>query len=127
MRELTKAEEQIMQVIWQLGPSFIKEILAEIPEPKPAYTTVSTIVRILEQKGFVDHKAYGTTHQYYAVISKDEYSHFSMKKMLENYFDGSLQQMVSFFSKREKMDYKEMDELLKLMEQLKTSSHETPE
>jgi predicted transcriptional regulator len=119
MRELTKAEEQIMQVIWQLGPSFIKEILAEIPEPKPAYTTVSTIVRILEQKGFVDHKAYGTTHQYFPLISKDEYSHFSMKKMLENYFDGSLQQMVSFFSKREKMDQKEMDDLLKLVEQLK--------
>jgi len=119
MRELTKAEEQIMQVIWQLGPSFIKEILAEIPEPKPAYTTVSTIVRILEQKGFVDHKAYGATHQYFPLISKDEYSHFSMKKMLENYFDGSLQQMVSFFSKREKLDQKEMDELLRLVKQLK--------
>lgn len=119
MRELTKAEEQIMQVIWQLGPSFIKEILAEIAEPKPAYTTVSTIVRILEQKGFVDHKAYGTTHQYFAVISKEEYSHFSMKKMLENYFDGSLKQMVSFFSKRENFDVKEMEELLRMVENLK--------
>ncbi|OFY46209.1 MAG: transcriptional regulator [Bacteroidetes bacterium GWF2_49_14] len=119
MRDLTKAEEQIMQVIWQLGPSFIKEILAEIAEPKPAYTTVSTIVRILEQKGFVDHKAYGTTHQYYAVISKEEYSHFSMKKMLENYFDGSLKQMVSFFSRRENLDVKEMEELLRMVENLK--------
>jgi predicted transcriptional regulator len=108
-----------MQVIWQLGPSFIKEILAEIPEPKPAYTTVSTIVRILEQKGFVDHKAYGTTHQYFAVISKEEYSHYSMKKMLENYFDGSLKQMVSFFSKRENLDVKEMEELLRMVENLK--------
>ena len=119
MRDLTKAEEQIMQVIWQLGPSFIKEILAEIAEPKPAYTTVSTIVRILEQKGFVDHKAYGATHQYFAVISKEEYSHFSMKKMLENYFDGSLKQMVSFFSKRENLDVKEMEELLRMVENLK--------
>ncbi len=119
MRELTKAEEQIMQVIWQLGPSFIKEILAESAEPKPAYTTVSTIVRILEQKGFVDHKAYGTTHQYFAVISKEEYSHYSMKKMLENYFDGSLKQMVSFFSKRENLDVKEMEELLRMVENLK--------
>ena len=120
MRELTKTEEQIMQVIWQLGPSFIKEILAEIPDPKPAYTTVSTMVRILEQKGFVGHRAFGATHQYYALITKDEYSHFSMKKMLENYFDGSLQQMVSFFSKREKLDEKEMDDLLRLVEQLKS-------
>lgn len=119
MRELTKAEEQIMQVIWQLGPSFIKEVLAELPDPKPAYTTVSTIVRILEQKGFVDHKAYGATHQYFARITKEEYSHFSMKKILENYFDGSLKQMVSSFTRRENIDLKEMDEVLKKLDQLK--------
>ncbi len=119
MRELTKAEEQIMQIIWELGPSFIKEILAGMPAPKPAYTTVSTIVRILEQKGFVGHKAFGTTHQYFALISKEEYSHFSMKKMLENYFDGSLKQMVSFFSKREGLTVKEMEDLLRAVEKLK--------
>jgi len=119
MRELTKAEEQIMQVMWQLGPSFIKEILAELPAPKPAYTTVSTIVRILEQKGFVDHKAYGTTHQYFALISKEEYSHYSMKKILVNYFDGSLKQMVSSFSRKENLTMKEMDELMKMLENFK--------
>jgi predicted transcriptional regulator len=119
MRELTKAEEQIMQVMWQLGPSFIKDILAELPTPKPAYTTVSTIVRILEQKGFIGHKAFGTTHQYFARISKEEYSHYSMKKILENYFDGSLKQMVSSFSRKENLTMKEMDELMKMLEHLK--------
>jgi len=119
MRDLTKAEEQIMQVLWNIQPAFVKEIIAELPEPKPAYSTVSTIVRILETKGFIDHEAFGPSHRYRAVVSKDEYSHFSMKKMLENYFDGSLKQMVSFFSKRENLTIKEMDELLKAMENLK--------
>ena len=116
---MTKAEEQIMQLIWQLGPCFIKEILASLPSPRPAYTTVSTIVRILEQKGFVDHRVFGTTHQYFAVVSKESYSHFSVKKMLENYFDGSLKQMVSFFSKQERLSVKEMEELLKTVEKIK--------
>ncbi len=119
MRELTKAEEQIMQVIWLLGPSFVKEILAGLPDPKPAYTTVSTIVRILESKGFVDHKVFGTTHQYFALISKEEYSHYSMKKVLENYFDGSFKQMVTFFSRKENLDLMDMDELVKLIENMK--------
>jgi predicted transcriptional regulator len=119
MRDLTKAEEQIMQVLWNVEPAFIKDIIAELPAPKPAYSTVSTIVRILESKGFIDHEAFGTTHRYYAVISKEEYSHFSLKKMMENYFDGSLKQMVSFFSRKEKLTVKEMDDLLKMMENIK--------
>lgn len=119
MKELTKAEEQIMQVIWAIGPVFVKEILPELPGPQPAYTTVSTVVRILESKGFVDHHVYGTTHQYFALISKEEYSHFSMKKMLENYFDGSLKKMVSAFSRKEKLNLKEMEDLLQLIEKLK--------
>ncbi len=116
MRELTKAEEQIMQVLWQKEEAFVKEIIAEFPVPKPAYSTVSTIVRILETKGFVGHKAYGPTHQYHPLISKDKYSHFTMKKMLNNYFDGSLKKMVSFFSNKEKIDLAEMEEILKIME-----------
>lgn len=100
-------------------PAFIKDIIAELPQPKPAYSTVSTIVRILESKGFIGHEAFGTTHRYFAIISKEEYSHFSMKKMLENYFDGSLKQMVSFFSRKEDMDINEMDDLLKELENLK--------
>jgi BlaI family transcriptional regulator, penicillinase repressor len=119
MRDLTKGEEQIMQVLWNIQPAFVKDIIAELPAPKPAYSTVSTIVRILESKGFIGHEAFGPTHRYSALISKEEYSHFSMKKMLENYFDGSLKQMVSFFSRKENMTMKEMDELMKTMENLK--------
>jgi predicted transcriptional regulator len=119
MRDLTKAEEQIMQVLWNIQPAFVKDIIAELPAPKPAYSTVSTIVRILESKGFIDHEAFGPTHRYSALVSKEEYSHFSMKKMLENYFDGSLKQMVSFFSKQEKLSLPEMDELMKALENLK--------
>lgn len=119
MRDLTKAEEQIMQVLWGIQPAFVKDIIAEMPAPKPAYSTVSTVVRILESKGFIGHEAYGTTHRYHAIISKEEYSHFSMKKMLENYFDGSLKQMVSLFSKRENLSLKEMEELFKTLENLK--------
>ena len=119
MRDLTKAEEQIMQVLWDIEPAFVKDIIAELPTPKPAYSTVSTIVRILESKGFIDHEAFRPTHRYKAIISKEEYSHFSLKKMMENYFDGSLKQMVSFFSRKEKMSVKEMDDLLKMMENLK--------
>ncbi len=119
MRDLTKAEEQIMQVLWNIQPAFVKDIIAELPAPKPAYSTVSTIIRILESKGFIGHEAFGTTHRYQAIVSKEEYSHFSMKKMLENYFDGSLKQMVSFFSRKENLTMKEMDDILKTMENLK--------
>ena len=119
MRDLTKAEEQIMQVLWNIQPAFVKDIIAGLPAPKPAYSTVSTIVRILESKGFVDHEAFGPTHRYFAMVSKEEYSHFSMKKMLENYFDGSLKKMVSSFSNREQIDLKEMNEILRTIEQLK--------
>ncbi len=119
MRDLTKAEEQIMQVLWNIQPAYVKDIIAALPVPKPAYSTVSTIVRILESKGFIDHVAFGTTHRYFAVVSKDEYSHFSMKKMLENYFDGSLKQMVSFISTKEKLTLSEMDELMTELENLK--------
>jgi BlaI family transcriptional regulator, penicillinase repressor len=119
MRDLTKAEEQIMQVLWNIQPAFVKDIIAELPAPKPAYSTVSTIVRILESKGFIDHEAFGPTHRYFAVVSKEEYSHFSMKKMLENYFDGSLKKMVSSFSNREQIDLKEMNDILRAIDQLK--------
>jgi len=113
IRDLTKAEEQIMQILWMRGPSFVKEIIAELEDPKPAYSTVSTIVRILQDKGFVDHNAYGPSHQYYPAITKEEYSHFTMKKMINSYFDGSLKKMVSFFSSREDVDLKEIEEILK--------------
>ena len=116
MKELTRAEEQVMQIMWKIEKGFVKDILEELDPPKPAYNTVSTIVRILETKGFVGHKAFGPTHQYYPLVSKEAYSHFTMKKMLNNYFDGSIKKMVSFFSRKEKIDVKEMEDLLNLLD-----------
>lgn len=113
MKELTKAEDQIMQILWDLEKGFVKDIIEKLPAPKPAYNTVSTIVRILETKGFVDHKAYGKTHEYFPIISKEKYSKFYLNNMVSGYFNGSFQNLVSFFAKENKMDIAEMEELFK--------------
>ncbi len=113
MKELTKAEEQVMQILWQLEKAFVKDVVAEMPDPKPAYNTVSTIVRILEQKGFVGHEAYGKTHQYYPLIPKEEYSNFYLNNFLSGYFSGSFERLVSFFAKENDLDIKDVDELMK--------------
>lgn len=112
MKELTRAEEQIMQILWELDKGFVKDIMERMPEPKPAYNTVSTIVRILEQKGFVDHNAYGKTHEYFPLISRKEYTHSFMSNFLSNYFKGSFQEMVSFFAREDNLTVSELDELM---------------
>jgi predicted transcriptional regulator len=99
-----------------LEKAFVKDIIDALPEPKPAYNTVSTIVRILQDKGFVTHKAYGKTHEYYPVIDKNEYSNFFLKSVMSRYFGGSFQQMVSFFVKENNVDLQEFDELMKHVE-----------
>jgi predicted transcriptional regulator len=113
MKELTKAEEQIMQELWSLEKAFVKEIVDKLPEPKPAYNTVSTIIRILEKKGFVDHYAYGKTHQYFPLISKTDYTKSYFKNFLSGYFSNSFQEMVSFFAKEDKMTLSELEEIIK--------------
>ncbi|MFN3840293.1 MAG: BlaI/MecI/CopY family transcriptional regulator [Cyclobacteriaceae bacterium] len=113
MRELTKAEDQIMQVLWKLEKALVKEVLEHLPKPKPAYNTVSTIIRILEAKGFVGHKAYGKTHEYFPLISKEQYKKFYMNEVLRGYFEGSFQNLVSFFVKENKLSEKELTELVK--------------
>ena len=113
MIELTKAEEQIMLIIWQKEKCFVKEILPELPEPKPAYNTVSTIVRILEKKKFVGYYAFGKTHQYYPLISKEEYKGLKTDNLVSNFFGGSAESMLSFFMKEKKIDINQIDELLK--------------
>lgn len=119
IKELTKAEEQIMQVLWDLGKGFVKDVIEELPEPKPAYNTVSTIIRILETKGFIDHEAFGKSHRYFPIISKEEYKSFATGKLLNNYFSNSVENMFSFFVKEKKIDLKEADEIMKLIENLK--------
>ena len=120
VKELTKAEEQIMQVLWKLNSAFVKEVIDELPEPKPAYNTVSTIIRILETKGFVQHQAFGKSHRYAPVISKESYKSFATEKLLSNYFGSSVESIFSFFVNKNKIDVKEADEILKLIEKFKT-------
>ena len=115
MKELTKAEEQIMQILWKLEQGFVKDILEHLPKPKPAYNTVSTIVRILEKKGFVSYKAYGKTHEYYPVLSKEEYTRSFLKRFVENYFSDSFQDMVSFFAKEKNISISELESMIKMI------------
>ncbi|MBB5397655.1 BlaI/MecI/CopY family transcriptional regulator [Mucilaginibacter sp. AK015] len=120
LKELTKAEEQIMQILWQLNEAIVKDILEKIPEPKPAYNTVSTVVRVLEGKGFVDHKAYGNSHVYFPVISEDDYKKFTFDKLMSNYFDNSYKSLVSFIADEKNLGLKELDELTELINKLKS-------
>ena len=113
MKQLTKAEEQVMQILWEIKKGFVKDILEKFPSPKPAYNTVSTIVRILNKKGFVGFNAYGKTHEYYPIIEKNHYRSFYLKSMISGYFGGSFERLVSFFAKDNNMDINEMEELLK--------------
>ncbi len=117
MRELTKAEEQLMQIIWKIRKGFVNDIIKELPEPKPAYSTVSTIVRILEKKGFVGHKTYGKTHEYFPLVSKKDYTKSFMKGMLSNYFGSSYKQLVSFLTNENKLSINELEEIKNLMDE----------
>ncbi len=115
MKELTRAEEQIMQILWKLEKGFVKDIIDGMPEPKPAYNTVSTIVRILEKKEFVGHNAYGKTHEYFPLISKKDYTGKFLKGFIKNYFGNSYRQMVSFFAKEENLTIEEMESIINLL------------
>jgi len=120
IKELTKAEEQVMQLLWQLKEAIVKDIIERMPEPKPAYNTVSTVVRVLEGKGFIDHKAYGNSHVYFPLISEAQYRKFTFDKMMSNYFSDSYETLVSFIANEKKLDIKQLDELTKLIEDLKS-------
>lgn len=113
MKQLTKAEEEIMQALWQLKKANVKSIIAILPEPKPAYNTVSTIVRILESKGFVDYEKQGKGHMYFPIVNKEVYSNQSLNKLVDNYFQGSFKSMVSFFVKKNDIDVHDIETLLK--------------
>lgn len=114
---LTRAEESIMQVLWQIERGVVKDIIEHLPDPKPAYNTVSTIIRILEAKKIVTHKAYGKTHEYFPLISKDDYSRRFLKGFVKGYFNNSFQKMVSFFSEGEEIDIHELEQTMKIMQQ----------
>lgn len=122
---LTKAEEQIMQILWMLKRAVVNDILDQIPKPRPAYNTASTITRILVKKGFVGFKAYGKTHEYYPLIEKDEYRNFYLKNFLTGYFGGSFQNLVSFFAKENDIDPAKLEKMIqKVEEEIKSNNLE---
>ena len=116
MEILTKTEERVMQILWRVKKGFVKDIIGQLPTPRPPYNTVSSVVRILEQKGLVGHKAYGKTHEYFPLVSKAAYKKFAFKKMMMNYFDNSVEEVVSFIVKEERLTEADKKEILKIME-----------
>ena len=117
MKQLTRAEEQIMQVLWKLEKAFVKQIIAELPLPKPAYNTVSTIVRILETKQFVGHTSFGKKHQYFPLISKPDYRKSQFGGFVSNYFENSYKSLASFFTKEENLTLEELEDINRLIEE----------
>ncbi|MDO1499907.1 BlaI/MecI/CopY family transcriptional regulator [Winogradskyella maritima] len=119
MQKLTNKEEEIMHILWKLEKAFVKDVLAEIESEKPHYNTLSTIIRNLEEKGYVSYTAYGKTHQYFPVVSKEDYKAKFMTRAIDNYFNSSYKNMVSFFAKEEKISVDELKEIIALIENKK--------
>jgi len=115
MQKLTKSEEEIMQWLWQLERATVSDILEKMGEPRPPHSTISSFVRILEKKEFVGHKAYGKTHEYFPLITKEEYSKLNISDLVRDYFDGSVNNLVSFLVKKEQID---IDELQKMIDKM---------
>lgn len=116
LQSLTKAEEEIMQIIWQIEPCLVRDVIKELGNPDIPHSTVSSVVRILERKGFLDHKAYGKTYEYFSIISKEDYASYGVKSLMEKYFSGSPKKLVSFLVKSKDMDMNELNELMKSLE-----------
>lgn len=124
MKELTNRELKILQILWEIKKGFVNDIIAKLPDPKPPYTTVSSIVRILESKGYVDHKTYGNTHEYKPTISKVKYIKYALKSLISNYFEGSLENVVSFMAKENELSEKEANEIATLIENFKNKRND---
>jgi BlaI family transcriptional regulator, penicillinase repressor len=114
---LTRAEEEVMQILWEIEKGMVHDLLDRFPEPKPAYNTVSTIVRILEQKGFAGHKAYGRTHEYFPLISKKDYTSSSFRGFMTNYFGNSYKSLASFFATEGKLSIRELEEIQRTIDE----------
>jgi len=123
MITLTKAEEKIMKILWGIEKGFIKDIIDQYPNPKPPYNSVSTIVRVLVQKEIVGYHAYGNSHQYYPLVSKEEYSKGQLSRLVSDYYNNSLSKVVSFFSESKELDERELDEAMKMLEALKSKKN----
>ena len=119
MKKLTTKEEEIMQVLWRLKKAFVKEIIQELPDPKPHYNTTSTVIRKMENKGFVGHEPFGGSHRYYPIISKESYRSQHLSSTLQNYFENSYKSMVSYFASEKKISAEELREIIKIIEKNK--------
>lgn len=117
MQELTKAEEQVMQSLWGINKGFLKDIVEQFPEPRPAYTTISTVIRVLVRKGFIAYNSYSKINEYYPLISKSEYAQNRLKGAVQNYFDGSVTRFASFFTDNNEVDLRELEEIQSLIQQ----------
>ena len=116
MEQLTTKEEEIMLILWRLDKAFVKEIIAEMDDPKPHYNTVSTIIRILEEKGFVHHESIGKSHRYYPKVSQDNYKKNYLSGIVSNYFGNSYKNMVTFFADKEQLSKKDLEEIIQLIQ-----------
>jgi len=117
MKELTKSEEQIMEFLWQIEAGFVNDVRNRFPDPKPAYNTVSTIIRILEKKGVVGHRSYGKSHQYYPLVTKSEYKKKRFKDVLKKHFSNSYKTFVSSFTKEKDLSLTELEEMKQIIEE----------
>lgn len=119
MEKLTNKEEEIMHILWRLEKAFVKDVLAEVKGDKPHYNTLSTIIRNLEEKGYVGYTAYGKTHHYFPIITKEDYRKKFFNNAIDNYFNSSYKNVVSFFAKEEKISVEELKEIIDLIEKKK--------
>jgi len=117
MQKLTRTEEDMMQLLWDAGRATVSELLDRLEEPKPPHSTVSSVVRILEKKGFVGHKAYGKTHEYYPLIAKADYARNSLTDVVRNYFDGSVSRLVSHLVENNQLNEHDLQDILKRLDQ----------
>lgn len=122
MNKLTRKEEEVMKILWQIKKGFVKDIIELYPDPKPHYNTLSSLVRLLEEKGFIGHKAYGNTHQYFPLIAKQAYRKTFIKDVVKDYFDNSYKQTVSLFIEEKNLSKEDLDELIALIKSKKDQS-----
>ncbi|NQU85074.1 MAG: BlaI/MecI/CopY family transcriptional regulator [Mariniphaga sp.] len=119
MKKLTRKEEELMKILWKLEKAFVKDIIEHYENPKPHYNTVSSLVRLLQDKGIIGYKQYGNTYQYFPLISKEEYRSTFMKQVVNDYFDNSYKSAVAFFVKEKGLSSEELEELIRLIKEKK--------
>jgi BlaI family transcriptional regulator, penicillinase repressor len=116
MKEITKSQEEVLIALWGINEGAVSDVLGNIPEPKPAYNTIATVIKVLEKKNYISHKTFGKTNVYFPLISKKDYAHFVLKNTIKGFFDGSLNQMVSFFVQNKNVSIGELEDLKSLLD-----------